>query len=298
MMNDLIKARGLTKAYDGRTVLDRVDLTVPAGSIVGFVGANGAGKTTAIRAIMGVMPLDAGTVELFGEPFGIAADDAANLRVKGRIGIVLDTCPFMSEIAVRTAGEIMRASYPTWRPELFEGFLRRFEIDPRKKVKDLSRGMGMKLQLACALAHEPDLLILDEATAGLDPLARDGVLDLLRDFVADDRHGILLSSHITTDLEKIADVVVGIDQGRIVFDLEKDAITDEMGIARCRTADLERILRESGVEQGRARYRRHEYGVDLLVPDRFAFARRFPDVVCDKMTIEDYLQFTLAGECA
>ncbi len=295
-MNDLIKARGLTKSYGGTTVLDSVDITVPAGTIVGFVGANGAGKTCTIRALLGLMPPDSGSVELFGEPLGARAGDEAAVRAKRRIGVVLDTCPFIGDLSVKTAGDVVRAAYPTWRADLFEGLLRRFELDPKRKVKDLSRGMGMKLQLACALAHEPELLVLDEATAGLDPLARDEVLDILRDFVSDEAHGVLLSSHITTDLEKIADIVVGIDHGRILFDLEKDAITDGMGVARCRAADVERVMNGDVAEEGALRVLRHEHSTDVLVPDRFAFSRRFPEIACDPCSIEDYLQLVLKGE--
>ena len=295
-MNDLIKARGLTKSYGGTTVLDSVDITVPAGTIVGFVGANGAGKTCTIRALLGLMPPDSGSVELFGEPLGASAGDEAAVRAKRRIGVVLDTCPFIGDLSVKTAGDVVKAAYPTWRAGLFEDLLRRFELDPKRKVKDLSRGMGMKLQLACALAHEPELLVLDEATAGLDPLARDEVLDILRGFVSDEAHGVLLSSHITTDLEKIADIVVGIDHGRILFDLEKDAITDGMGVARCRAADVERVVNGGVAEEGALRVLRHEHSTDVLVPDRFAFARRFPEIPCDACSIEDYLHLVLKGE--
>lgn len=295
-MNDLIKARGLTKSYGGSTVLDSVDITVPAGTIVGFVGANGAGKTCTIRALLGLMPLDSGSVELFGEPIGTGGGDNDAVRAKRRIGVVLDTCPFIGDLSVKTAGDVVRAAYPAWNASLFEDLLRRFELDPRRKVKDLSRGMGMKLQLACALAHEPELLVLDEATAGLDPLARDEALEILRDFVADEAHGILLSSHITTDLEKIADIVVGIDHGRILFDLEKDAVTDRMGVARCRTADVERLASAGVAVPGSLRVLRREHSTDVLVPDRFELGRRLPDIACDACSIEDYLQLTLKGE--
>ena len=156
--------------------------------------------------------------------------------------------------------------------------------------------MGMKLQLACALAHNPDLLILDEATAGLDPMARDEILDLLRDFMADESRGILISSHITTDLEKIADRVVCIDQGRIAFDVEKDLITDMAGVAHCRTAEFEDVRASDLFAPGELRWIRQPMSVDVLVPDRFAFAKRFPRIVCDRATIDDYLQLTLKGE--
>lgn len=295
-MADLINARGITKSYNGTAVLNEVSLSVPSGCVTGFIGVNGAGKTTTIRALMGLMELDAGTVVVFGEPFGPNADDATARRLKERIGVVFDTCPFIGDLPVKTAGTLMKASYPAWRQGRFEDLLDRFGLDPKKKIKDLSRGMGMKLQLACALAHDPDLLILDEATAGLDPMARDEILDLLRDFMTDGNRGILISSHITTDLEKIADRIVCIDQGRIAFDVEKDEITDLAGVARCRSAEFESVLASGMFESGELKWMRQPMSIDVLVPDRFVFAKRFPNIACDRATIDDYMQLTLKGE--
>ena len=295
-MTDLINARGITKHYDGTAVLSEVSLNVPSGCVTGFIGVNGAGKTTTIRALMGLMELDAGEVIVFGEPFGPGVDDACARRLKERIGVVFDTCPFIGDLPVKTAGTLMKASFSAWKQGRFEDLLDRFGLDPKKKIKDLSRGMGMKLQLACALAHDPDLLILDEATAGLDPMARDEILDLLRDFMSDENRGILISSHITTDLEKIADRIVCIDQGRIAFDVEKDEITDLAGVARCRAAEFEDVRTSGLVESGELKWMRQPMNIDVLVPDRFAFAKRFPNIACDRATIDDYMQLTLKGE--
>ena len=295
-MTDLINARGLVKRYSGTTVLDDVSLNVPSGCVTGFIGVNGAGKTTTIRALMGLMDLDAGEVVVFGEPFGPDADDATARRLKERIGVVFDTCPFIGDLPVKTAGILMEASYPTWKQGHFEDMLNRFGLDAKKKIRDLSRGMGMKLQLACALAHDPDLLILDEATAGLDPMARDEILDMLRDFMSDENRGILISSHITTDLEKIADRIVCIDLGRIAFDVEKDEITDLAGVARCRAAEFEDVRASGLFEPGELKWMRQPMNIDVLVPDRFAFAKRFPNIACDRATIDDYMQLTLKGE--
>ena len=295
-MTDLINARGITKHYDGTAVLSEVSLNVPSGCVTGFIGVNGAGKTTTIRARMGLMELDAGEVIVFGEPFGPGVDDACARRLKERIGVVFDTCPFIGDLPVKTAGTLMKASFSAWKQGRFEDLLDRFGLDPKKKIKDLSRGMGMKLQLACALAHDPDLLILDEATAGLDPMARDEILDLLRDFMSDENRGILISSHITTDLEKIADRIVCIDQGRIAFDVEKDEITDLAGVARCRAAEFEDVRTSGLVESGELKWMRQPMSIDVLVPDRFAFAKRFPNIACDRATIDDYMQLILKGE--
>lgn len=289
----LIEARGLTKHYDGFS-LEGVDLAVNEGEVVGFVGQNGAGKSTTIKALLGLIRVDGGEGNVLGTP----SDEltrASGAATKERVGVVFDTVSLPGHLRVADVGRIYASAFASWDAHRFSQLTRDLGLDPKKAVKDLSRGMGMKLSLACALAHNPQVLILDEATAGLDPMARDEALERLRDFVAQPGHAILMSSHITSDLERIADRIVCIDAGRIVFDLEKDAITDSAGIARCRVADLERIASSGMVPDSELRYLRHDYGIDVLVPDRFAFAEMFPDIPCDRMTIDDYMSLTLKG---
>lgn len=289
----LIEARGLTKHYDGFS-LEGVDLAVNEGEVVGFVGQNGAGKSTTIKALLGLIRVDGGEGSVLGTP----SDEltrASGAATKERVGVVFDTVSLPGHLRVADVGRIYASAFASWDAHRFSQLTRDLGLDPEKAVKDLSRGMGMKLSLACALAHNPQVLILDEATAGLDPMARDEALERLRDFVAQPGHAILMSSHITSDLERIADRIVCIDAGRIVFDLEKDAITDSAGVARCRVADLERIASSGMVPDSELRYLRHDYGIDVLVPDRFAFAETFPDIPCDRMTIDDYMALTLKG---
>lgn len=289
----LIEARGLTKHYDGFS-LEGVDLAVNEGEVVGFVGQNGAGKSTTIKALLGLIRVDGGEGSVLGTP----SDEltrASGAATKERVGVVFDTVSLPGHLRVADVGRIYASAFASWDAHRFSQLTRDLGLDPKKAVKDLSRGMGMKLSLACALAHNPQVLILDEATAGLDPMARDEALERLRDFVAQPGHAILMSSHITSDLERIADRIVCIDAGRIIFDLEKDAITDSAGVARCRVADLERIASSGMVPDSELRYLRHDYGIDVLVPDRFAFAEMFPDIPCDRMTIDDYMSLTLKG---
>lgn len=290
-MTHLIEATGLTKHYEGFS-LDGVDLTVDDGEVVGFVGKNGAGKSTTIKALLGLIGVDAGEARLLGQ---VSTGGGLAPEVRERIGVVFDTVSVPPHLKVGDVGRLYGRAFRAWEGRAFERRLKDFGLDAGKQVKELSRGMGMKLSLACALSHGSSLLILDEATAGLDPMAREEVLDMLRDFVAAPGRAILMSSHITSDLERIADRVVCIDEGRIVFDLAKDAITDEMGVARCRVADFERIASSGFVPESELRYQRHEYGIDVLVPDRYDFARRFPDVPCDRMTIDDYMTLMLKG---
>lgn len=290
-MTHLIEATGLTKHYEGFS-LDGVDLTVDDGEVVGFVGKNGAGKSTTIKALLGLIGVDAGEARLLGQ---VSTGGGLAPEVRERIGVVFDTVSVPPHLKVGDVGRLYGRAFRTWEGRAFARRLKDFGLDAGKQVKELSRGMGMKLSLACALSHGSSLLILDEATAGLDPMAREEVLDMLRDFVAAPGRAILMSSHITSDLERIADRVVCIDEGRIVFDLAKDAITDEMGVARCRVADFERIASSGFVPESELRYQRNEYGIDVLVPDRYDFARRFPDVPCDRMTIDDYMTLMLKG---
>lgn len=291
-MEPLIRATDVTKRYDG-FVLEDVSLVVEPGFVVGLIGPNGAGKTTLLKSILGLVEPDAGTIRLFGEHL-----DSTNApALKQRIGVVFDTCPFLTTMRVRDVARLGSATYDAWDAPFFDDLCERFGLDGKKHAKDLSRGMGMKLSLTFALAHHPDLLILDEATAGLDPLARDEMLDLLRAFMEDERHGILMATHITTDLEKIADVIACIDGGRVLFAAERDIICDAAGIAHCRAAELEAIADSAFARQGACLKAMHRgLSTDVLVPDRLAFAQAFPNISVERVSIEDYMALTLKGE--
>lgn len=319
-METLFEVRGAQRRLSEDFALDEVNLALQPGEIVGLVGANGAGKTTIIRALLGLLHLDGGEVRLFGTPFGPNAPDEVQRRLCERLGVVLDTCPFPSVMSAKQVEACVSPAFSRWDSRRFAELLGEFGISAKTKVHELSRGMSMKLQLAVALSHGTDLLVLDEATAGLDPIARDGVLELLREFVADGQHGVLLSSHITSDFERTADRIVAIDAGRIVFNLSREQITDEAGVAHCTAQQAHEVMTVlAGAESGGAgdeaapngkggnpfatfgislpRAIRRAYCTDVLVPNRFAFAQAFPDVACDRASIEEYLQFALNGEC-
>lgn len=292
-MQDAIVAKGLAKRYDG-FALGPLSLEVQTGTVVGLVGANGAGKTTLIKCLLSLIEPDAGHLVVLDD----VLDERADLSpaTKERIGVVLDTCAFTQESRVCDIAQLGRVAYRTWDQARFDALLCSSGITPKKRVKDLSRGMGMKLSLAFALSHDPDLLILDEATAGLDPLARDEMLDMLRTFIEDGAHSIFMASHITSDLEKLANRIVCIDGGQIIFDLPKEAICDEAGIAHCREAQLAALAESPCADAGGLRILREAYSVNVLVPDRFAFGRAFPDIPVDKASLDDYLMMTLKGE--
>ena len=290
-MQNLLELNGASRRVSDRFSLRDVTLTVEPGQIVGFVGANGAGKTTTIRAALGLIKLDTGKVHLFGQHCDADAPDEQQRRTRSRIGLVLDTCPFPSTLKVAEVEALVSPAYPTWSHETFAGLIDRLGLEAKAKVKDLSRGMGMKLQLACALSHKAELLVLDEATAGLDPMAREELLDELLSFVADGQRSILFSSHITSDLERAADRVVCIDHGAIVFDLPREDITDRAGIAHCTQAQAAELM--ACVEGARAAH--HAYSVDVLVPNRRETLEAFPEIPCDRISIDDYLRLTLTG---
>lgn len=257
-MQNLLELKGISRRVSDRFSLRDVTLAVEPGQIVGFVGANGAGKTTTIRAALGLIKLDAGEVHLFGQRCGADAPDETQRHLRSRVGLVLDTCPFPSTLKVGQIESLVGPAYPTWDRETFAGFINRFGLDPKTKVKDLSRGMGMKLQLACALSHNAKLLVLDEATA---------------------------------DLDRAADRVICIDNGSIIFDLPREDITDRAGIAHCTQAQAAELM--ACVEGARAVH--HAYSVDVLVPNRRETLEAFPEIPSDRATIDDYLRLMLKG---
>lgn len=271
--------RGAEKHYT-RFTLGPLDLTVPKGSIVGLVGENGAGKTTTIKLLTGGLRPDAGQAELLGSS---PADPAA----RARVGVVFEDATFFMGMTPAQIGHSLAGVFgPAWQPETYAALLDRFGLDPKQKMKEFSRGMRMKLNLAAALAHAPELLVLDEPTAGLDPVMRGELLDLFWDYIQDENHSILLSSHITTDLEQAADSIAYIHKGKLLFQEDKDLLLQEYGVLRCSEADLRAVPAGAVVFT-----RRGPLGCESLVKGREAVRAALPSAVCDPARIDDIMRF-------
>ncbi len=223
---EALKIDHLCKQYEDFS-LDQVSFSIPSGSILGFIGENGAGKSTTIKNLLGMHHKDSGRIEIFGKEFtGIECD------IKEKLGIVLDETFFAPVINARQVEAAMKRIYKRWDSDRFYELLKRFRLDPKKQIKDYSKGMKMKLSLAAAISHDAGLLILDEVTSGLDPVVRNEVLEMLLEFIQDEEHSILISSHILTDLEKICDYITFIRNGKIVFTENKDVLLEEYCIAK------------------------------------------------------------------
>ena len=281
-MTNCIELKGLVKEYKTFT-LGPIDLTVPGGSILGLIGENGAGKTTLIKSMLGVVRPD-GEVTLLGNHPDHAKED---------VGVVMDDCFFPEHLRVRDVDTVLSRVYRGWDRGLFRGYLDKFGLAGAKNIKELSRGMRMKLSLAAALAHRPKLLLLDEATAGLDPVVRDEILDEFLDFVSDEDHGILISSHITSDLEKVADYIAYLHEGKLLMCDEKDRLLEGYGRLVCTRADLEQIDRSYLVST-----RKGQYSTEALVRNRGEFRRRYPRLTVEPVTLDDLMVFVVRGERA
>ena len=227
-----LEIRNLTRHF-GDFTLDRLNLTLPGGCILGLIGENGAGKSTTIRLILGMLRPDGGTVTILGR------DNRDNLALtKQDIGVVLDEVGIPECMTPKQVGRVMADVFTRWDAKTYEGLLERFSLPENKKFREFSRGMKMKLGLAVALSHEAKLLILDEATSGLDPVVRDEVVSILSEFTRDESHSILISSHIVSDLEKLCDYVAFLHRGKLLLYEEKDMLLSEYGILHCRPEDL------------------------------------------------------------
>ena len=285
-MKDAVVVKDVTKRYKGFT-LDHVSFRVPQGSIVGFVGENGAGKSTTIRAILDLIRLDGGEVEVLG----LNARERQDAAWREKIGAVFDTGHIPDYLTVEQINRVMGAVYRQWERDTFQNFVRRFSLPAKKKYKDFSRGMRMKLSLAVAMSHGAKLLVLDEATSGLDPIVRDEILDLFLEFIQEEDHSILISTHILSDLEKAADYIVFIHQGRVLFEEEKDRLLEDYGIVHCTPEQAERLPQE--LTAGR---RDNRFGTDVLVRDRRKAAAQFPELVLDPASIEDIMLYLAKKE--
>lgn len=277
-----IEIKGLEKRYDGFQ-LGSFDLTLPSGCIMGLVGENGAGKSTTIKLIMNAIGRDAGEISVLG-----VDNRSAGFRdVKEDIGVVLDEAYFPEVMSARNVGKVMALTYKNWDAAAFEGYLKKFSLAPDKIFKDYSRGMRMKLAIAAALSHGAKLLILDEATSGLDPMARDELLDIFNDFTRDENCSILLSSHIVSDLEKICDYIAFLHRGKLVLCEEKDRLLEEYALIRLPEERLKELPEESIISR-----RASGYGTEALVL-RGGIPAAIPT---EHTSLEDIILFLAKGD--
>ena len=249
-----IEIRGLSKHYDGFS-LDNIDLTQPKGCNLGLAGENGAGKSTTIRCILGNIRPDAGTISVLGR------DNRDHFEeTKEDIGVVLDTVGFPKALTPAQIGRVLGKTYRNWDQAAYEDYLRRFRLPEGKRFGEFSRGMGMKLGIAAALSHKPKLLILDEATSGLDPVVRDEVVEMFYEFTRDEQHSVLISSHILSDLEKLCDYIAFLDKGRLLLCEEKDELLSRYALVHCTPQTL------AGMDPAKIVGERHSaYGAQVIL---------------------------------
>lgn len=282
MRENALELRSVCKKYDGFALRD-VGFTLPRGTVMGLIGENGAGKTTTIKAVLDLVRPDSGEITVLGE------HGASGTAVREKIGVVLEDGGFPSTMNAAQVSTLLGRAYKNWNAEQFAAYIEQFGMDMKKSIKDYSKGMKTKLAIAAALSHHAELLLLDEPTSGLDPVVRDEVLDLLYDFMQDDTHAILLSSHITSDLDKIADEITFIHKGEVLLSEPRDELLDTYGVLHCTAEQLE-ALEPSAVRAKRV----GAFGCEALVR-RDGVPENWP---VEPVNIEQMMLFLTRGERA
>lgn len=283
-MSDILKVENLNKSYGDFTLAD-VTFSLPEGCITGFIGINGAGKTTTLRTLLGLTKKQSGNIQFFGLEM-----EKNEKKIKDHIGIVLDDGCFYDELSLAEMKSIISSAYTEWSEQDFKRYMDMFSLDPKQKINTLSKGMKMKYALALALSHNAELLIMDEPTSGLDPLIRSQLLKVLTDYMENGGKGVFFSTHITSDLDKIADMLIMINNGRIVFQEEKDFLLDTYrivkGDAKALTGDVRKLFpRISETAFGFT-------GVTKQIAEVQSF---FPDAITERPTIEDIMLANIGG---
>lgn len=275
-MENCIELKNVTRVYP-QFKLDNISFSVPCGTVMGFIGENGAGKSTTIRAILGLLKKGEGSITVLGE-------DANSLssETKEKIGVVFDGLTFPESLTAKQLDKVLRGIYRNWDSEAFYGYMTRFGLPTNKKLKTFSRGMVMRISIAAALSHHPQLLLLDEPTSGLDPVVRSEILDLFLEFMQDETHSILMSTHITSDLEHIADYICFIHQGKIVFTEDRNEMLAKYRILKCTDEQLAALDRADviGMRKGR-------YSNEVLTLS----AEKYPDYTADVPTVEEIMVY-------
>lgn len=285
MKDHALVVDGLYKKY-GDFALDDVSFSVPSGAIVGLIGENGAGKSTTINAVLGLVQKDEGTVTVLGKQ-----EQEIDFSTRNQIGVVFDGNNFPNTLTPKKLNGLLKNVYLEWDENIYFASLKKLLLPPNKKIKAFSKGMKMKLSIAVAFSHHSKLLILDEATSGLDPVIRDDILDMFLEFVQDENNSILVSSHITSDLEKVADYIVFIHNGKVIFNKSKDELRYKYGIIKCGTAQFDAIDKKDIIA-----YRKQDYEWQVLVADKDTAQRKYPKVIIDPATIDDIMLIYVKGE--
>lgn len=275
-----IEIQNLTVKYDGFT-LDNISFQVPKGSIMGFIGQNGAGKTTTIKALMNIVKRDSGTIKMLGMD-----NITEEIAMKEQLAVVFDELPFHDQLTAKNLNIILRDVYKEWDSEVFQNYLDRLTLPYKKKIGEFSKGMKMKLQIAAALSHNAKLLVMDEATTGLDPVVRNECLDMFMEYLQDENHSILMSSHITTDLEKVADSVTFIHRGKLLLSGYKDDVLENHGVIKCTKANYKDIDTADIIST-----RLTDFGAEIMVHDKAACRSKYSGLVLDDTTLEEIMLF-------
>jgi len=285
-MEPILEIKGLRKEFDGFS-LKGIDLTLEKGYILGFIGPNGAGKSTTIKLVMNLLKKDGGEIKIFGKDH-IKYEQ----EIKNRIGFVYDENYFYEELTVSEMKWIIAPLYKTWDEKAYQKYIKKFELPPNKKIKELSKGMKMKFSLMIALSHNADLLIMDEPTSGLDPLIRSELLEILSEIIQDENKAIFFSTHITSDLDKIADYVALIHNGELLFSKAKDELLNNYGLVKGGKEILNGNAKEYfiGIKQ-------NQFGFEALTKDKNQVKRKFGDkVLVEKPTLEDIMLYCTRRE--
>ena len=284
-MENILEIKNLSKKYKEFELKD-VSFNLQKGVIMGFVGENGAGKTTTIKAILNLIKKDSGEIKIFGSKL-----EDNEKEIKENIGVLLDDS-FLSEyLSPVDLNKIMKNIYKNWDEKLYFKYLKEFKLPENSRIKDFSSGMKTKVKIIVALSHHPKLLILDEPTSGLDPVARNEVLDIFQEFMEDEENSILVSSHITSDLERVADYITFINEGKIVFVKDKNELLNSFGIAKCTEKEFETIDKNDFVK-----FKKNKYEYDILVENKNDFEKKYNIEVIDKANIEDIMYIYIKGE--
>lgn len=280
-----IEIKSIKKTYKDFK-LDINNLKVQSGTITGLIGENGAGKTTLIKSILGIIKSDCKNLKIFNKNYKENENE-----IKDDIGLVLDNAFFPELLNAKDINTIMKGIYKNWDEKLFFKYLKEFNLSCAKEIKSLSCGMKKKLEIITALSHHPKLLILDEPTSGLDPVARSEVLDILLKFIKDEDHTVLLSTHITTDLEHTSDQIIFIDDGKIVLDEQKDNVINDYGILKCDHSYFDKISKNDVLA-----YKKNKYNTDVLIKDKERLKKKYKDVIIDNVMLEDLMILMIKGD--